>query len=200
MRTAEKKNLSIIEENSFESPYRITGDNRMMKRKHLIKIVLIVLIGVLLSSVAVCVFIHIATPPDRAKIEEMLSEDLSDYEMIVEFLNGENYSSIMIGKEEIAKNQMKTLIAEGGDVKIQNTDVEETIRRLFNGRKCYYISKRNGYASFEIWKFFDESRGIVYYLGDIADLSISYITNIEKLSIDGWYYYEVNYNKWRESK
>ena len=93
-----------------------------------------------------------------------------------------------------------------GSIPIEDDRVIEAIRLLLkNGYKS--ISKRDGCVIFKKWRRMESASGAVYSINGRTPTSsdgrasispaIQFLTKIEQMSEDGWYYYEENYNEWR---
>jgi len=67
------------------------------------------------------------------------------------------------------------------------------------------MSKGGNAVHFERWSMMEHGSGIVYSIdgtiitdGDRSGLD--YLTRLEPLSEPGWYYYEEDYNEWRNRR
>ena len=121
-----------------------------------------------------------------------------------------NYISIT---DSMARGQMFVNIAGQSYAKIDNEEIIDAIRQL---KKHGYssISKRANVISFVRWTGFDVSKGVAYSVDGVEQnygidpkihpygspempVAITFLTKLEPMSEDGWYYYEADYNKWR---
>ena len=89
-------------------------------------------------------------------------------------------------------------VGEHGYVQISDVDVIDAVVSLFNnGYRT--LSKRANAVVFLRWAGLDTGRGVVYSVnGQTPDeTSLPFLTRIEPLATEGWYYYEEDFNEWR---
>ena len=58
------------------------------------------------------------------------------------------------------------------------------------------IGKDNNTIYFQIWSNVDSGRGFSYSV-DSKEPVLPFLTKLEKLQENNWYYYEEDYNEWR---
>ena len=171
------------------------------------RIVLIIMGGVFLVSMIVygvmfafptfC-FFHLMAPP-RQGMRETRKDFQKNKELILminSFLIESEYDNIFI-----PPHQEKGTIYVGsgyGDVPVNNEKVVEAIVLL---RKKGYstIGKKANCVYFVRWTGKDVGKGIVYSIDghEPNESSLQYLTKIEPMKENGWYYYEEDYNEWR---
>ncbi|MCL2284976.1 MAG: hypothetical protein FWC32_01265 [Firmicutes bacterium] len=87
---------------------------------------------------------------------------------------------------------------EHGHLQISNPEVVEAVASLFNNG--YQVIRKSANAVIlQRWSGFDAGRGVVYSIDGQTpgESALSFLTRIEPLSIEGWYYYEDDFNEWR---
>ncbi|MCD7778987.1 MAG: hypothetical protein LUH47_10935 [Clostridiales bacterium] len=89
--------------------------------------------------------------------------------------------------------------AESGRVKINDDDFVNTLNYLFSNRKYNVINRDESTISFQLWANLDCGKGIAYS-ADGSSLNIDYLTYSEPLSEENWYYYEADFNLYRERR
>ena len=83
-------------------------------------------------------------------------------------------------------------------VAISDENVETAINRLLS--KGYrQVVKRDGFISFTRWGNTGAGVGVVYSIGGAIPCStaIQFLIELEPLTEDGWFYFEVHYNTYR---
>ena len=86
----------------------------------------------------------------------------------------------------------------GAYVSIKDEDARNAMNLLL--RNGYEMIVRNGnFIIFLRWSNMDNGRGIVYSTdGTLPDeLILPFLTKLEPMSVDGWFYYEENFNEFR---
>ena len=88
-------------------------------------------------------------------------------------------------------------------MEFQSSEMEQIVEKL-KSKGYYYITKRENVVIFDVWrKSFDVEfeAGFVYSIDGSGDLSeIAYLTYQYPLSKQNWYYYEADYNEWRNNR
>ena len=136
-------------------------------------------------------------PPDREQMEKYFKKDNADIMLITEFLIDSEHLEISISKNFQKEGYMFAGV-NLRDIKIEDEAVVKAVNRLFNRRGYRVIEKRYGTISFEKWAMFEKDRGIVYSINGKDEPTLPYLTKLEPLSKTGWYYYEEDYNEWRQ--
>jgi len=147
----------------------------------------------------ICCMIYSLSPPDKNKAERFLARDKADMVLITEYFIKSNYLEIYINESSAKKGSMFTGL-ETRDVKIEDTTVAEAIDRLFEKRGYKGINRDGNTISFLIWtRLMDFGSGIAYSInGQVPDdMSIQFLTKLEPLDKENWYYYEEDYNEWK---
>lgn len=125
--------------------------------------------------------------------EAHLQQDKEALQTLVQWLQDSEYSFIVFnGKDD-------TMFIEFEDIPIPE-DIHPTLDRLFKNNKYNTIIKdeEEKTVQFLYWtSFFEKDCGLLYALDKTVQPSAQYMTQCEPLSVDGWYYYFSDYNKWR---
>lgn len=125
--------------------------------------------------------------------EAHLQQDKEDLQTLVQWLQESEYPYIVFdGKDD-------TMFIEFEDIPIPE-EIQPTLDRLFKNNKYNTIIKdeEDNTIQFLYWTSFQEKDcGLLYALDKTERPSAQYMTQCEPLSVDGWYYYFSDYNKWR---
>ena len=148
----------------------------------------IVLVIFLIAILPVSLWL-VATNIDTASkdnAEKYFKKDKDDIILVTDYLVNSNSSSISINDTDI--------------ITIKDEKVKEAFNRLFK-KKYSAIDKNNNAIEFTIWTRFNNfGSGIVYSINNEEEPTIEYLTKLVPLSEDGWYYYEADYNLWRDQQ
>lgn len=129
-------------------------------------------------------------------MENLLQQDEEDFETIVDYLNGLEYEYININKQDINKAIMFTG-ANSSQQDIESEIVIKSIKRILKKRNFKRIVKNDNTVYFEKWVFVEKSRGLAFVSNNEQKPVVEYLVKSKKLTVDGWYYYESDYEKWR---
>lgn len=141
--------------------------------------------------------------------KNILPETTDDIDAIFEqdYVLIDKVTSYMLTLEESrvhVKCQQKEITGElGSPMKFQSSEMEQIIEELKN-KGYYHITKRANVLRFDIWRRVvgtEFEAGFAYSIDGSGDLSeISYLTYQRPLSKENWYYYEADYNEWRNNR
>jgi len=83
-------------------------------------------------------------------------------------------------------------------VEISDTNVKHALDILLR-RGYQIISKDNDFIIFLRWRGINVGRGIIYSTNGITpdESVLPFLTKIESISYDNWFYYEEDFNEWR---
>ena len=161
--------------------------------KKIIRITSILILVYIISNIAIGIYISgiWKSKLTLSKAIDCFSRDYEKLVIVKNYLEESSYSSIVIydyfesGIMQSLKNQLY----------IDDSDVIEAMEYLKkNGYNTIWKSKNK--VEFQMWCNLDDSRGIVYSLdGYIPE--VQFLTKLVGLSIVDWYYYEIDYSKWR---
>ena len=142
--------------------------------------------------------IHLASPPTISWMEKKFQENYDSFVIVADYLADSKFDEfdyISIDRSDFTKNDYGefTVSAWRREVVIDDEVVPEAIQRLFQG-ECYYILRKSEgkVITFTMWGAIGRGVGIAYSIdGSVPDKSsIPYLTSIEPLSEEGWYYYD----------
>ena len=154
---------------------------------------------VFIAAIVVCLFFIVRScqPPGKGQAQEWMDDMQQDLNTVAQYLKEYPYPDILIDEEEQADGAMNLLLSQ--IVAIDNDEVVKAIDRLF-AYGFTRISKDEEDNCIEFLKhtaFSDRSAGLAYSVdGENAPI-LQYLTKLEPLSQEGWYYYEADYNEWR---
>ena len=125
-------------------------------------------------------------PPDQNKAEKVFQKDREDLETVVGYLERPDCEYISFDKSvKISAYRL-------------DADVEEAIDRLFKKRGYDLIERRGNTVHFKRWSSWSRGyfgSGMAYSINKQDEPRIEYLTELEPLSEDGWYYYEEEYDE-----
>lgn len=141
----------------------------------------------------------IGIPPNAKKMQKVFNRDKNELYTIVNYFIETGYSKINISEASYLKSQnVMSAGSEIGDVVIENENVLQSVKKLFEKQGYDYIGKNENTIYFQEWSALrDNSRGIAYSINIENEPEIYFLTKLESLDEEGWYYYEVDYNEWR---
>ena len=167
-------------------------------------IILIVLLA-MFAGITACSAIFIAILNSHNPMlthdsaETFLQDNKEQLFIVRDFLESGEFK-VSIRRTDVDNEEMFAGLIDGERIFIPIEDeiVLETIRQLFqNG--CHAIGSRENKIFFSLWSTRNHGRGIVYSIdGRTPDESdFSFLTRIEPLSEEGWFFYVEDYNVWR---
>ena len=159
-----------------------------------LKTILIVLISMFVIYIMKVAFTSLLIgggfmlPINYEKAEKKYDSRKEDIHIVSEYLSGLEYENIYIPRA-----MKKGIMSVGGEhVNIENDEVIQALDKL----NCDVIGKMNNTIYFQMWSSLDEGRGIAYSMDD-SEPKLQFLTSIEKLKVENWYYYEEDYSEWR---
>jgi len=167
-----------------------------------LKVLFIIAVGfiafIIIIFIALIVMSRFFSTPGRSmrNAEKDLQRNNELFDIVKDYISGSEYDYIYI-----SSNMRLGVMSAGeqGRVLINTEEVADAIMTL-RKRGFHSIVKSNSCIKFHRQAFLREiSYGIVYSIdGHIPDESaFTFLTKIEPLSEDGWYYYEEDYNEFR---
>ena len=87
-------------------------------------------------------------------------------------------------------------IANDGRKEIGDDKIIKELSHLFKDKKYQVINKHGNTISFQLSANLDMGAGIVYAIDGIEP-SLQFLTKLEKLDRNNWYYYEADFNEWK---
>lgn len=154
---------------------------------------LLALMVAILNSFSGCMLDLLNIPPSLSKVESYFERDKEELYLITNYL-------IKFGTSDLyTYEDCKTALMDLEKVEISDEKVVAALRRL--REKGYTAIDKNGNTiEFRLWEGIrDLSCGIAYLIeGD--EIAIQYVTEIEPLPEDEWYYYVTDYEEARSRR
>ena len=182
---------------------QMTVREMKMRRKMIIQFASIIIfitalvLGLILSG------LNDLAMPDKDEVKKYFDRDKKEFVIIMEYLSKAPGSSIYIDEPgeymRISYSNEKFVGFE--NEKIEDKAVIKAINWLFKRRGYKKINKEGYTIDFQRWSgVIDVTIGIAYSISEKDEPVLQYLTKLEPLSEDGWYYYEEDYNEWRVRK
>lgn len=131
------------------------------------------------------------TPPSLDEVTSIFLNNREDFETITNYLIDLNINYIAIFDP-------KATLAGHGDITINNETAREAMERLVSKRILKKVFKNGNTIEFILWEsFYDMGCGLAYTIDCRVKPNIQYLTELELINDDGWYYYVDDYNTWR---
>lgn len=146
--------------------------------------------------------------PNEKKMEGYFNESLSELSYVVASLSQmDEYDYIAIRKTEgshvmyvsnteYMENTDIVIGSIQNDVSISDVTLIDNIEKLYEQGFEAIIKSENDYILFSRWSSLSSSRGIVFSMTN-QEPDIEFLICLKSFSIEGWYYYETNYEKFR---
>ena len=138
-------------------------------------------------------------PPNNKIIEKHFELDKANLDIVVDFLINAEYNEIYINRFNFNEDKMFTGV-ETKDEKINDETVLKSLKYLFDYRGYMRIGKSGNTIYFDKWMFGEETRGLAYSINDTDEPIVEFLTNLEPLSENQWFYFEADYNEWRSNQ
>lgn len=161
-------------------------------------------VAALIVILVFCIIVILWLPPSQKKMEKIYARDRSDLTVVCEYLSAIDCDATIeydgtdcyVEKyKPIASTNKLNIVKEI----IEDEAVRDAIKILFSSRGYDEIYKGENTVIFTKWhRGPDWSGGIAYKISKENQLEIGYVTKLSPLSHDGWYYYEADFNEWRE--
>lgn len=122
-----------------------------------------------------------------------MQDDLSCIQTMCDFLMDDPHDVV------IFDNAYEPYFADYEYYPIDEPKVKAALTYLFEIKKYKSIFKLGNKIQFEMWRGFivDRSCGIAYALNNMAEPDVQYVTTLEPLESESWYYYICDYEEWR---
>ena len=159
-------------------------------------IILIVVLAVLtIIFVGGFVFLCLLMPVLSQKgTEEDFSKNRDNIIIVTNYLVNSKYESIIITTSDFDGTMYVNL---DGDIAIEDQQVLEALDELLKPNNYKTIGRYKNAIDFIRSSTLDFSSGIVYSM-DGNDPQLQFLTRLEPLSEPNWYYFEEDFNLWRE--
>lgn len=133
------------------------------------------------------------TPLSFSKVEMYFERDKEDLYLITDYLIGSGATNVYIHEDS------RTALRDLEEIEIRDESVIAAIKRL--REKGYTgINKYENTIEFRLWEGIQDISCGIAYLAEEDEIAIQYVTEKEPLPKDGWFYYVVDYNEWRNQK
>ena len=147
-------------------------------------------------------------------IQEQIAEEFySNYNNIVtitEYLIHAPFDNITIQNNDylynnktygywFAYNADNSINTNVGLIPIENKKIVDILTELFRNRKYQTIVKNKNTIHFQLCDNLDMGRGIVFVKDD-SKPEMQFVTEIQSLNKENWYYYEVDFNQWKKTQ
>ena len=165
-------------------------------KKTLISVIWIVALISLVGGGLFCLFLYTMDSANTVQgtPEEWLNSSANELNLVVEYLTSYNESEIHIETDGTLR------IGEYPTTRVEDVKDEEVVSAIsvLRSKGYRHISRIDNTIRVVCKsKFRDFNSGIAYSINGEDEPKLTYLTKIEPLSEDGWYYYESDYNEWR---
>ena len=156
--------------------------------------------GLLLISPLILVALLDARIPRIDYMERQLQRNKEELVMVVDFITALDFEMVSIQRPFEARVSDMFVGSRYGRIPIDDERYLVVIQNLFN-RGFRVISKDEKAVSFLRWSTRNHGRGIVYSLDGTTpdEESLTFLTEIEPLTEDRWYFYVEDFHVWRRS-
>lgn len=132
-------------------------------------------------------------PPSIEKVNKIYERDKEVLIAIVEYLSHADYTSIYIPDT----NESGMMFVSGeGDIPITEDNIVDAIDLLQDKYGYSVIGRKGKTIYFQVWSVKNKGRGIAFTI-DGTNPELDFLTKVEKLFSDNWYYYEEDFNEWK---
>ncbi len=173
-----------------------------MKKIKLIIMIISVILIVCGIIIFMCLRSLFGTYYSQKKIEQELHKNYETLLEITSYIENTGFENVNIQAADYIYDDgdYGTWYVENGDVEgienIENQYFIDTISELFNKRKYQVIAKNGNTIYFQLWANLDAGSGIAYSI-DGSKPTLQFLTKLEKIDKENWYYYEENFNDWK---
>ena len=132
-------------------------------------------------------------------MEKYFQQDKDNLSVIVDYLSNLEYAYVSIDKFSVENRVMFT----GANTRYQEIDnktVLESLKKLLNNGKYNVVGKNGNTVFFQKWSFLEKDRGIAVSVNKEDLPLVEFLINSEHLSEIGWYYYEADYEEYRNRR
>ena len=133
----------------------------------------------------------------KAPTLRSFSRNYDTLQSISSFLAELDYSDIYICRN--GADLSVFFESEPADTSLLDSGNWNSILDFMKNERCSVIIKNDGYIEFQLWSTLDKGGGVVHcFEGKLPD-NIFDLTELSLLNKKGWYYYESDYDRWREA-
>ena len=162
-----------------------------MKRNKKIIIATVIVIVIALLTWAVISFISFLSLPKEEKAEKDLTQGKKHFEAVASYLLNNDHDYVYFLDDS-------GYVYEGYKKAIEDKSVAESLKYLFNEKDYKSITKDGNTIRFVKWTRFNDFEAGICFVTDGVPL-VEFLTSTTPLSVNGWYYYEADYNEWRSN-
>lgn len=137
--------------------------------------------------------------PNQERMEQELQQSQRHLQTVADYFGTLEYSYISVDKTNIKDGVMFTGAVTGVQ-KIEDVSVCESLQWLLNQRKFLVIGKNQNTVYFQKWRFMEKDRGIAVSCAKEQVLFVEFLVQSAPLSEEDWYYYEADYEKYKNTK
>lgn len=145
---------------------------------------------------ALCFFILSFLPPDKDKMAEYFARDKNELILVAQYFENIDYSYIYIDKSRCEKGMMFTG-PYTRDKEIEDTTVIKVLKDLLKNRGYHVVGRDGNTVFFQKYSVLGSERGITYSINGEDDPVVEFVVKLDKLEDDGWFYYEADYEEFR---
>ena len=136
-------------------------------------------------------------PPDISEAQKVFQECYDDIQIVVDFLVSSEHGEIIIDADSRTSfKDVDGYHSESVEL-VLDTKTEEAVKRLLNGEYEKIIKWENTIQIIQWHRFTGIGCGVAYTINGQDSPEIQFVTELIPMKEDGWYYYVVDYNKWR---
>lgn len=151
-------------------------------------------IGVLcVVLIAAGVLVRLNKPPRAETMRQKLEADRADFAAVAEYLAELDHDTVSIDM-----NSGSRMLAGFENHYIHDEKVLSSIEKL-RAIGCADIWKdtEENSIQFELWSRFDVCAGLLFRINDNKKPSAQFLTELEEIDSEGWFYYVEDHNEWR---
>ena len=159
--------------------------------KKTINIVFIIL-NVVLIIILVSKCHRYDTPPCVSSVKDEFLSNQDAINVIVEYMIDTGYEDIYISGAD------GSMLANLTKTQIRDDLFFKAVKQLIQSEEYIHISKNGNTIHFLQWRgITDIGCGIAYSINGVDAPVVQFMTVLEPISNDGWFYYVSDYNEWR---
>lgn len=167
--------------------------NARVKKNLGLVLAIVFIVGIVGST---CFVILSFLPPDKDKMAQYFERDKNELLLAAEYFENSDYSYIYIDKSRCEKGLMFTGPYTRGK-EIEDKTVMKALNYLFKNRGYHVVGRDGNTVFFQKYSVLGSDRGIAYSINGEDDPAVEFVVRLDKLGDDGWFYYEANYEEFR---
>lgn len=152
----------------------------------------LLLIGLLVLAISLFTACAEVEMPDYDAVQKHFEQNKANIYLITDYLVSSGYENVYIDTID------GYMLADLNRILIGDDDVLFAVRQILTSADYLHIHKQGNTVSLLLWRNDkDVGCGIAYSINNITEPDIEFMTQMDPLTADGWYYYVSDYNKWR---